>query len=256
MIIDTHCHAGENWFEPVELLLHQMELNGVSKAVLVQHGGFYDNNYLLDAAAKHPGRFSIVALVEEGSPNASDDLQMWFERGAGGVRLRPNSPLKIWRKAAELDMVVSCRAETLDPEKLSEVISDLPSTIPVVLEHFMGARPEDVDTKDGYKRIRSLLKIAELPNVYAKLGGLGEISHRPEVLDTTFQFEFTPPIVEMILEAFGTSRTMWGSDYPPVSNREGYRNALHGIMDHPSIVDPQQRNQVMGITAASVFRFL
>ena len=256
MIIDTHCHAGENWFEPVELLLRQMELNGVSRAVLVQHGGFYDNNYLLDAAAKHPGRFSIVVLVDEGSPSASDDLQMWSERGAGGVRLRPNSPFEIWRKAAQLDLVVSCRAEALDPVTFSEVISDLPSTMPVVLEHFMGARPGGTDAKDGYKRIRSLLKIAELPNVYVKLGGLGEISYRPEVLDAKFQFEFTPPIVEMILEAFGPSRTMWGSDYPPVSNREGYRNALHGIMDHPSIADPQQRNQVMGITAAAVFRFL
>ena len=256
MIIDTHCHAGENWFEPVELLLHQMELNGVSKAVLVQHGGFYDNNYLLDAAAKHPGRFSIVVLVDEGSPSASDDLQMWSERGAGGVRLRPNSPFEIWRKAAQLDMVVSCRAEALDPVTFSEVISDLPSTMPVVLEHFMGARPGGTDAKDGYKRIRSLLKIAELPNVYVKLGGLGEISYRPEVLDAKFQFEFTPPIVEMILEAFGPSRTMWGSDYPPVSNREGYRNALHGIMDHPSIADPQQVNQIMGTTAAAVFRFL
>ena len=233
-----------------------MELNGVSRAVLVQHGGFYDNNYLLDAAAKHPGRFSIVVLVDEGSPSASDDLQMWSERGAGGVRLRPNSPFEIWRKAAQLDMVVSCRAEALDPVTFSEVISDLPSTMPVVLEHFMGARPGGTDAKDGYKRIRSLLKIAELPNVYVKLGGLGEISYRPEVLDAKFQFEFTPPIVEMILEAFGPSRTMWGSDYPPVSNREGYRNALHGIMDHPSIADPQQRNQVMGITAAAVFRFL
>ena len=256
MIIDTHCHAGENWFEPVELLLHQMELNGVSRAVLVQHGGFYDNNYLLDAAARHPGRFSIVVLVDEGSPSASDDLQMWSERGAGGVRLRPNSPSEIWRKAAQLDMVVSCRAEALDPVKFSEVISDLPSTMPVVLEHFMGARLEDTDAKDGYKRIRPLLKIAELPNVYVKLGGLGEISYRPEVLNAKFQFEFTPPIVEMILEAFGPSRTMWGSDYPPVSNREGYRNALHGIMDHPSIADPQQVNQIMGTTAAAVFRFL
>ena len=256
MIIDTHCHAGENWFEPVELLLHQMELNGVSRAVLVQHGGFYDNNYLLDAAAKHPGRFSIVVLVDEDSPTASNDLEMWSERGAKGVRLRPNSPSRIWRTAAELDMVVSCRAETLNPVKLSEVISDLPSTIPVVVEHFMGARPEDADTKDGYKRIRSFLKIAEFPNVYVKLGGLGEISRRPKVLDSKFRFEFTPPIVEMILEAFGPSRAMWGSDYPPVSNREGYRNALHGIMDHPSIVDPQHRNQIMGITAAGVFRFL
>ena len=160
MIIDTHCHAGENWFEPVELLLRQMELNGVSRAVLVQHGGFYDNNYLLDAAAKHPGRFSIVVLVDEGSPSASDDLQMWSERGAGGVRLRPNSPFEIWRKAAKIDMVVSCSAEALDPVTFSEVISDLPSTMPVVLEHFMGARPGGTDAKDGYKRIRSLLKIA------------------------------------------------------------------------------------------------
>ena len=60
----------------------------------------------------------------------------------------------------------------------------------------------------------------------------------------------------MILEAFGPKRTMWGSDYPPVGNREGYRNALRAIMDDPLLSDPQDRNWVMGRTASGVFRFL
>jgi hypothetical protein len=47
-IVDTHCHAGINWFEPVEMLLHQMNMNGVQSAVLIQHGGNYDNQYLLE----------------------------------------------------------------------------------------------------------------------------------------------------------------------------------------------------------------
>jgi len=33
-------------------------------------------------------------------------------------------------------------------------------------------------------------------------------------------------ILEMAYSAFGAERMMWGSDYPPVSGREGYGNAL------------------------------
>jgi predicted TIM-barrel fold metal-dependent hydrolase len=47
---------------------------------------------------------------------------------------------------------------------------------------------------------------------------------------------------------------MWGSDYPPVSGREGYRNALQGVADHPALRDPEDREWVMGKTALGVFR--
>ena len=46
LIIDTHTHAGNNWFEPIEVLEFQMDRNGVDGAVLVQHGGTFDNTYL------------------------------------------------------------------------------------------------------------------------------------------------------------------------------------------------------------------
>ena len=63
MIIDTHCHAGKNWFLPIESLEFEMNQAGVDGAVLIQHGGTYDNDYLFDEAAKRDGRFKVVVMV-------------------------------------------------------------------------------------------------------------------------------------------------------------------------------------------------
>ena len=67
-IIDTHCHAGRNWFEPLETLLFQMDRNGVDGAVLIQHGGTYDNDYLFECVSAQPGRFKIVVMIDPRTP--------------------------------------------------------------------------------------------------------------------------------------------------------------------------------------------
>ena len=254
MIIDTHTHAGTSWFEPVESLLFQMEANGVDRAVLIQHGGNYDNAYLLDRAAEPPGRFSVVGLVDESSPRAADTLGDWARQGIRGVRLGPSSPEPVWRAAADLGLTVSCRPDitAFASGRFADLATGLAAEIPIVIEHFVGAGP---DMAEPYKELSGALQVAALPNVYVKLGGLGEISRRPRVLRPEFRFDDTPAFVEMILEAFGPQRTMWGSDYPPVGNREGYRNALVGIAEHPALSDPQDRDQVLATTALSVFRF-
>ena len=59
----------------------------------------------------------------------------------------------------------------------------------------------------------------------------------------------------MAYEAFGPRRMMWGSDYPPVSGREGYRNALRGVSEHPVFDSQDDREWVLGKTAVSVFKF-
>ena len=79
-IVDTHCHAGHNWFEPVELLLYQMNANGVDKAVLIQHGGVFDNTYLLECARRFPRRFAVVGMVIPASrtrPRSSRRGRRW-----------------------------------------------------------------------------------------------------------------------------------------------------------------------------------
>ena len=71
MIIDTHCHAGRNWFLPIESLEFEMNQAGVDAAVLIQHGGTYDNNYLFREATKRHGRFKVVVMID---PDDSDPL--------------------------------------------------------------------------------------------------------------------------------------------------------------------------------------
>jgi len=259
-IVDTHCHAGVNWFEPVELLLAQMNANGVDKAALIQHRGTFDNGYLFECAQRFPGRFAVVAMVDTAGATAADDLARWAAMGACGVRLAPtetspgDDPLAIWRKAAELGLVVSSlgSADGFASAEFEAAVAALPDT-PIIIEHLAGV---GVGAKPPYAAYKRALALAKYPNTYIKVPGLGEISERPAVLGAKFGFGDTPPLYEMALDAFGASRMMWGSDYPPVSGREGYRNALQGAMSHPAFADARTRDMVFGGTAMTVFRFI
>lgn len=67
-----------------------------------------------------------------------------------------------------------------------------------------------------------MFELARFPNVYIKVHGLGEFCKRRLPVTEPFPFETPiPPLLNMAYEAFGASRMMWGSDYPPVSAREG-----------------------------------
>ena len=258
-IVDSHCHAGESWFEPVEALVHQMDDNSVEKGVLIQHMGVFDNSYLLDCAKRFPGRFTVVALVDASRPDASDMLGQLVEEGVKGIRLSPEvrspggDPLLIWRNAAEFGLTVSSLGtlEDFASDNFRGIVEQLPS-LSLVIEHLGGIGQSD----DGspYTQFRRFLELSEYPNTYIKVPGLGEISTRPLVLSSNLHFEDTPPVIEMVMEAFGPRRMMWGSDFPPVSNREGYRNALRGVMEYPAIGLGPDMDWVMGKTATSAFK--
>ncbi len=111
-IVDTHTHAGLNWFEPVELLVHQMNLNQVEKAVLIQHGrpqtGGYDHEYLFECVERFPGRFAVVVIVDVTRADAVERLEKYAARGGRGhppesnaafSRARPTGHLEQGRRA-------------------------------------------------------------------------------------------------------------------------------------------------------------
>ena len=259
IVVDTHCHAGRNWFEPIELLLYQMNLNNVEKAALIGHGGSFDSTYLLECTQRFPGRFAVVVVIDTDAPDAPATLERWAAAGATGVRLGPTvrspgtDPLAIWRKAAELGLVVSSlgQPDGFASREFAEAVSAFPQ-MPIIVEHLAGV---GIGVEPPYATYKAALAVSHYPNTYIKVGGLGEISARPPVLRTKFAFDHVPPLLELAYDAFGPRRMMWGSDYPPVSEREGYRNALHGVMDHPALRDQTDRKWIMGQTALNVFRF-
>ena len=180
MIVDSHCHAGTSWFEPIELLVSQMDSNDVDRGVLIQHRGMYDNDYLLESAERFPGRFSVVAIVDTVAPDAPAALERWASRGAVGVRLAPTArspgpdPLAIWRKAAELGLAVSSLGalDEFASDEFSALVSALPD-LPIVIEHLAGATPGD---EPPYTAFESAMALANAPNTYVKVGGLGEFA--------------------------------------------------------------------------------
>jgi L-fuconolactonase len=259
LIIDTHCHAGLNWFEPIETLLANMNMNGVTGAVLVQHAGTFDNTYLFECANRFPGRFKVAIQVDPEDPKPEATLEKLKRQGAAGIRLYPASkfrtagPHDMWKRAGELGLVVTTGGSASAGEfgkDFKKILDSCPGTR-VNIEHLAGAGFEPAP----YPAYKDALESAKWPNTSLKVPGLGEIVRRPPRLGTSFHFDNVPPLFEMALEAFGAKRMMWGSDFPPSGGREGYRNTLEGVRNHPAFKSGDTLEWVLGKSAAALWGF-
>lgn len=259
LIVDTHCHALPYWFEPVEILLDQMNRNDVDKAVLIQIRGMYDNSYLIESMRRFPGRFSVVVIVDTDMPDAPETLERWIKEGAEGVRLGPTARslgsdrLAIWRKAAQLGVPVSSlgAVEEFASPEFESLVAELPD-LKIIIEHLGGAGRDTAPPHASYKQV---LGLARYPNTFMKVPGLGEICTRLMPFRHPFPFESVPPLIEMAIDAYGPGRLMWGSDFPPVAAREGYRNALRFPMERVHFASEGDKEWVFGKTASSLWNF-
>jgi len=48
---------------------------------------------------------------------------------------------------------------------------------------------------------------------------------------------------------------MWGSDFPPVGGREGYRNSLEALKEYPCFKNQAEKEWVFGKSAQVAFRW-
>jgi L-fuconolactonase len=260
VIVDSHCHVSPVWYEPVESLLHQMERNEVEHAVLIQMQGQANNDYQFECVRRYPGRFAPVVWVDVARPDAPQMLERLATQGASGVRFRAtmrtpgDDPLAIWRAAERLQLAVSCLGESGDfgSDEFARLVEALPG-LTIVIEHLGAANRPDQGAAEEEAR-RRVFALARYPNLYLKVPGLGEFCRRALPVTEPFPFERPlPPLLELAYDSFGPRRLMWGSDYPPVSGREGYHNALQLVMEQFAGKGEEERRLIFGETALSVF---
>lgn len=250
VIVDTHCHVGVHKYEPVEVLLFHMAQSGVAQAVFIQYMGNTDNSYMVQCMAAHPGKFAAAMLVAPDDDGAR--IRQWAEQGIGGIRLPANfrgtgsDPLAHWRTAAALGLIVSapCSPAALLSAEFAEVVQMFPD-LSIVIEHLggigRGAQPP-------YAQFKQVLELARYPNLTIKLPGFGEFCELPH------PFAHIPPLAEMTIDAFGPQRVMWGSDWPPVSSREGYANSLHFPLAYLEGLSTEEKAWIFGRTAQTVWK--
>src|SRR4029077_5933061 len=95
-------HPYDRKFKPpgiaatVELLVEEMDQNGIDYCVLVQtiyHG--WDNRYTAHCVKAHPKRFRGHGLIDPTKPDVAEKLDYWVrEQGLVGMRLSPIYYLK------------------------------------------------------------------------------------------------------------------------------------------------------------------
>lgn len=261
MIVDSHCHASDRWFEPVETLVFQMDRHGVQRAVLTQLLGQYDNGYQQACVRRDPARFASVVAVDVSRPDAVAQLRKLAGDGATGLRLRPGDrspgedPLALWRAAAGLGLTVSCvgSSQAFAAPEFAELVAQLP-TLPIVLEHLAGTSSPDADDEARALRRRALA-LARFPNVHLKLPGLGELVPRPRlgVFDRDGPHLTDCGPVGDALALFGAARVLWGSDHPVVASREGYAQALRWCRAVVDALAPGAGPAIFGQNANRLF---
>jgi L-fuconolactonase len=261
LMVDTHCHVSEGWYEPLELLRFQMERNGVAKAALTQADTEFDNSYLFECVKRYPGQFSPVVIVDHDREDAPQQLKKLAAEGAAGARFRPQhrspgkDPYAIWKACNELGLPVSLagREPYFGSDEFRQLLAVTPD-IPMIMEHLGHVIPDQAPPYEGFKKV---LALAKIPNVYLKVNGLGELCKRPYPFTAPFYAKAgIPPFIKMVYETFGPKRMMWGSNYPPVSGKEGYANALKMPLAHmKEFCSEADLEWIMGKTAESVFKF-
>jgi L-fuconolactonase len=263
-VIDTQCHVAPDWYEPIEVLLAQMDRNGVGKAVLIQLLGRTNNDYQEMCARKWPHRFVSVVAVSPSSEDATLLIRQHAERGTRALRLRATTrsegpdPLAIWRAAQSCALSVSCvgpSAAFAAPE-FRELVESLPD-LTIVLEHLGGSSRPDAQTEADRVERAKVFDLARFKNVYLKVPGLGELSPRKVTEPTGASPPFEEAIPRVLVDAvarFGAHRLMWGSDFPVVSSREGYGNSLAWCQQALASLSNGERADIFANTARRVFR--
>lgn len=271
MIVDTHVHVASHdtgryplhplraggsewWRNPVsaEDLLGVMDVHGVDRAVLIHALGAYsyDCRYTVEAAKVDPERLCAVVAVDMSGPSPAAALAALADPVVRGVRLLSMGPgdsgwhedpasHRVWRAAGDAGLSVIVMGGEAQMAAFRPAIVADPRVV-TVIDHC--GMPELVGSV-----IRSsspVLGLADLPNVWVKVS-------TPVLLTAAGQGSATR-LVDQLVECFGPSRVVWGSDFPQTVQLD-YSGKLALANEATATLSADDREAVLAGNALSLW---
>ena len=234
--------------------------SGIYATVLVQTIPVADETpELLALAASSDFVAAVTGWVDLTAPSIRDDLSRLME-GPGGSALRAiRHPVQgeadpDWLCRKDVRRGLSAVADAglvyellILPHQLAaaeQTVAALPNAR-FVLDH--GAKPP---IASGHLEpwAGSLRKLAALPNVACKFSGLVT-----EARWTTWTVEDLRPYVEILLNAFGPERLLFGSDWPVCLLAAEYAEVLAASQQLTAALSPAERDAVFAGTARKIY---
>ena len=243
-------------FTPEQLFAH-CRPEGVTRIVLIQMSFFrFDNSYMLDAIANHPGVFRGVGIVNEEEPGVSRRMKDLAGRGVRGFRIhagKEKDPGKwlgtpgmaeLWRTAADEGLSVCPLINADALPFIGAMCAKYPRTS-VVIDHFARI---GVAGSIARSDLDPLLKLSEHPHVHVKASAFYVLGRRQApYLDLG-------PMIRACRDHFGARRLMWASDCPfQVEPGRTYHDSIALIRDRLDFLSAEDKEWLLRRTAEKVF---
>ncbi|MFC0110926.1 amidohydrolase family protein [Kibdelosporangium aridum] len=276
MRVDAHHHLwdlsvrDQDWIDPVTMAVIRRDFDvsdlataaaGFDRTVLVQTVTVAEETpEFLAVAASSDLIGAVVGWVDLTSPSVADDLAA-LRAGAGGEWLRgirhqvqgEADPRWLCRDDVQRGLQAVFDAGLLYellvlPHQLEASIETVAAfqDHPFVLDHC--AKPP-IASGAMEPWASSIRELAGFGNVTCKLSGL-----ITEADWAKWTVDDLRPYAEVVLEAFGPSRVMFGSDWPVCLLAGSYADVVEAAEDLTSGLSQADRDQVFGGTAARVYR--
>jgi len=273
VIIDTHVHvwaldeqhqpppdaiaAPPKEAAPVEWLLEDMEAFGIDHCVLVLMSAFgWDNSYLFECLERYPGRFKAIGLVDPLDPDNARHLRDLMRKGLSGIRLHPlyypdqvwiDSPThhKLWQTAAETGAILQFHMLPKHAVPLAHMVERYPE-VRVIVDHL--GKP-DVTEPPPYPSFQPVLRLADFPRVWVKIGDY-QIASRQK-----FPWPDTFPFVDALRRAFGPERMLWGTGFPGRARLVPLGQALQYVQRELPCLSADDVKLILGETPRQLFGF-
>lgn len=270
LIVDTHTHVIIKtnprypyvetlpWVKThaidFEQLLQRQDEAGVQKAVLVQalHGHAYDNRYTLDCAARFPGRFVPMGMLDPIQPDAVQKLDDWHSKGMRGCRINPqgwlpNDPrtVPVWQRVQELGIPMDIQGGGKMPPlaELAEMIRRFPG-VKVCIDH---AAHVPIDDGPPFRKAAAVLEFADLPNAYIKFSTNLIAECREAGVSVK-------DVLALFVDRFGPERLMWSSNYPRYHEPEWtYKSMVEAGLAAVSAFSRREQELLMGQSAVKLW---
>lgn len=271
MIVDAHVHVASHdtdryplrplraggsewWRHPVSAqdLLTVMDTQRVDRAVLVHALGAYsyDCTYTVHAARADPDRLCAVVAVDMAGPDPAGALEMLVDPVVRGVRLLAIGPdhtrwyedarsHRVWRVAGEAGLSVIVVGHEAQLDAFRPAMASDPRTV-TVIDHC------GLPKLEGGVVLASspLLGLADLPNVWVKVS-------TPTLLAAARQGS-PARLVEQLVERFGPTRVVWGSDFPQTAELD-YAGKLALAAEATAGLSADDREAVLAGNAVSLW---
>ena len=244
-----------NSFMPRELFA-QCRPQGVSRIVLIQMSFYkFDNSYMLDSMARHPGVFSGVGIVDEAKADVVAAMKALATRGVRGFRVRADRQKaeawrdsvgmkKMWSQAADSGLSICLLA---DPDALPAVhvmCRAYPKTR-VVIDHFARIGMSGTVQKSDLEQLRQL---SDFEHIFVKTSAFYALGAKKA------PYADLGPMIRTLKGAYGASRLMWASDCPyQVQQGHNYADSIALIRDRLDFLTAEDKEWMLRKTAERVF---